>query len=99
VLLRLAGLPAEPQFEIELGPSWRVYADLAYPDEMLIVEYDGAWHGAPERVQADQRRRDALRAAGWAVLVFTDSDFHGNPNMIVETVSEALTAARARRRQ
>jgi very-short-patch-repair endonuclease len=66
-------------------------ADLAYPDRRLIVEYDGAVHW--EQRRADDRRRDAIRALGWTVLVASRSDYYEHPQEFVAQVRRALAAA------
>lgn len=52
--------------------------DLAYPHLKIAVEYDGEEHHTTlaDRV-ADQRRRDALRRAGWIVIVVRKQDLSG----------------------
>jgi very-short-patch-repair endonuclease len=95
VLLALAGLEFEPQVEIPLEPSWTVRADLALRKEKLIVEYDGAWHGGELQVLRDRKRRAALRAAGWTVLVFTDDDLRRDPREVTTRVAEVLDERRA----
>src|SRR3954447_281867 len=65
-------------------------ADFAYPDKKVVVEYDGAWHWAQRR--ADDRRRTAMRLAGWEVLVFDADDVYGAPDRVVQDVRAALRA-------
>jgi very-short-patch-repair endonuclease len=89
------GLPRpEAQWEIRNAAGvvvWRL--DLAYPAEMIAVEYDGAWHFKQRR--EDDRRRAALRALGWDVHVFDADQVYGDPDGVVR---EVRTALRARRR-
>ena len=63
-------------------------ADLAYPECRLAVEYDGAWHWKQRR--EDDRRRAAMRAAGWEVLVFDAEDVFGDPARVVREIRAAL---------
>lgn len=68
------GLPRPvAQWEVR-SPSGSFVArlDLAYPDRQVAVEYDGAWYWQQRR--ADDRRRDALRALGWVVIVVSAED-------------------------
>lgn len=60
-----AGLPRPvAQFEVRDGDVVRYRLDLAYPDRLLAIEYDGeAYHG-PEQRAADEARRAWLRARG-----------------------------------
>jgi len=67
-------------------------ADLAYPEQKVVVEYDGAWHWAQRR--DDDRRRTAMRLAGWEVLVFDAADVFGDPERVVRDVWAALRARR-----
>jgi hypothetical protein len=51
-------------------------------DGQLDVETDGdTWHATPERIPEDNRRDNALQAAGWRVLRF-------NGRQIRESMSE-----------
>ena len=64
------GLPCpEPQVWV-LVEGERVRLDLAYRGARVLVEYDGAeFHTSPRDRAHDVRRRDALRRAGWIVVV------------------------------
>jgi very-short-patch-repair endonuclease len=59
------GLP-EPrrQHQVELE-SGLVRLDLAWPDQMVALEYDGEEFHGPRRLAADEQREAALRALGW----------------------------------
>lgn len=61
-------------------------ADLGYEELMLVFEYDGALHWKQRR--EDDRRRDAMREAGWTVIVFSADDIY---------LHRDATAARIRR--
>lgn len=64
------GLPCpEPQAWV-LVEGERLRLDLPYPRARVVVEYDGEeFHTSPEDREHDERRRDALRRAGWIVIV------------------------------
>ncbi len=85
-----AGLHPEPQVDVydEFGFVARV--DLAFRDEKVAVEYDGAWHGDPEQVARDLHRRDRLRANGWTVIAVTAQHLYDNPELVVERIREVL---------
>jgi very-short-patch-repair endonuclease len=68
-------------------------ADLAYPQRRLIVEYDGAQHW--EQRRADDRRRDAMRALGWTVLVASREDYYEHPQDFLGQVRLAFGKANA----
>ena len=94
VVLLDAGLPKpEAQWNI-LTPAgtFVARADLAYPEQKLAVEYDGAWHWRQRR--EDDRRRAAMRALGWEVLVFDADDVYGNPDGVASEVAAALRSRR-----
>jgi hypothetical protein len=67
--------------------------DLAYPDLKIAIEYDGAWHDKQRR--KDDRRRAALRALGWTVLVYHAEDVYGAPEGLVAEVRAARRARTA----
>ncbi len=90
VALVLAGLRPRPQLEIpgEFGVPLR--ADLGFEREKVVVEYDGAWHGDPERFRRDRHRLAWLRAHGWHVIVVT-SERLGDLAGVVDEVCAAVT--------
>jgi hypothetical protein len=90
LLLVLAGLPPpEPQLIVrDLEQNFVARADLGYPAELLIIEYDGAWHWKQRR--ADDRRRDAMRELRWEVIVVSSDDFYETPAAVVAKVRRAL---------
>jgi very-short-patch-repair endonuclease len=88
-----AGLPRPvAQFEVRTPAAVFVArVDLAYPELKIAIEYDGAWHWKQRR--EDDRRRDALRALGWTVLVFSADDIFGAPDRVIAQVSAARCRA------
>ncbi|MGH3682609.1 MAG: endonuclease domain-containing protein [Natronosporangium sp.] len=83
VRLVLAGLPKPvSQHVIEVAGRFVGRVDLAWPEQRVAVEYDGAWHGDPEQLPADRARLDRLVTTdGWIVLHVTGrrlrEDFDG----------------------
>ena len=54
------------------GGAATYYADLAWPDRHVAVEYDSDFfHQGSERIHADASRRNALLGADWQVLTLT----------------------------
>ncbi len=49
-------------------------ADIAWVEERVIVEYDGAVHLGERQRRHDAARRNLLQEAGWLVIVFTADD-------------------------
>lgn len=92
VLVTRAGLPAPiSQYEVCSSEGGFVArADFAYPAARLIVEYDGAWHW--EQRRADDRRRDAMRALGWHVLVVSREDYYETPERTVDIIRTHLAS-------
>lgn len=72
-----AGLPTPTlQYEVVAGERYRL--DLAYPRLKIAVEYDGEeFHSSDSQRDADLRRRQVLRDAGWIVIVVRKDDFTG----------------------
>lgn len=91
VLLRLAGLPTPVvQHVITHDGVFVARVDLAWPDQRLVVEYDGGHHLERRQHVADLRRREALGRAGWTVLVFMAEDVLGDPAGTVARVATHL---------
>ncbi|WP_170121236.1 endonuclease domain-containing protein [Geodermatophilus tzadiensis] len=65
----LAGLPAPvPQYEVVEGGRWLARVDLAWPEQRVIVEYEGAHHFDGVQIVVDDARLARLVAAGWTVV-------------------------------
>jgi Protein of unknown function (DUF559) len=96
LLIVLSGLPRPHAQLVVVDRAGRFVAraDLGYPDHRLIVEYDGAFHW--EQRRADDRRRDAMRALGWRVLVVSREDYYDTPGATVEQVRAALDRSPSR---
>jgi len=101
-LLRLvlvdAGLP-EPAVATRVCDGIGVpvaRADLAYPDSLVWIEYDGyEVHTERAAFRRDRERQNMLVGRGWLVLRFADRDL-GRPRQIAEQIRAALAAAPAR---
>jgi hypothetical protein len=64
--------------------------DLAYVQERIAIEYEGVAHQADRLVYLeDIARREALRRAGWLVILVV-SDHMSRPQLVVRRVAEAL---------
>ena len=66
-------------------------ADLGYEPLKLAIEYDGALHWKQRR--EDDRRRDAMREAGWIVIVFSADDIFKTPEATASRVKRARFAS------
>jgi very-short-patch-repair endonuclease len=92
VLLRLAGLTPQPQYVVRDSGGLRIArVDLAFPEQRVAIEYDGAWHGAAGQLAKDRRRLNALVQAGWKVLHLTAADMH-DPAAVVAAVRRVLAS-------
>jgi hypothetical protein len=92
LLLRRAGLPAPvPQYVIRDQRGFVARVDFAWPEQKLVVEYDGLWHRDPAQFEADRRRLNRLTAAGWRVVFVTAADMH-RPEELVRRIAAALAS-------
>lgn len=82
------GLPC-PVLQHPVGPYW---LDLAYPDLMLAIEYDGREHLTPERARHDLARQAYVTREGWEVLRFPAVTVLGYPYRIPAAVKIASNA-------
>ncbi|TMD94602.1 MAG: DUF559 domain-containing protein [Chloroflexi bacterium] len=92
ILLIEDGLP-KPEVQMPLQDetgSLIARPDLCYPEERIVVEYDGATHR--ESMAADNRRQNRLIDAGYRVLRFTAGDLLHRPSSVSALVRRALSA-------
>lgn len=87
------GLP-EPELQYEIidrdGRRWRV--DFAWPEQGVIVEYDGFdWHNSPEDLRHDRQKRAALEELGWRVMSIVADDVRRQPAAMVRRIDAQLT--------
>jgi very-short-patch-repair endonuclease len=87
--LHVAGLPP-PVLQHPVGP-YRL--DMAYPELMVAVEYDGREHLDPDRALRDLHRATYLGRRGWTVLRFRAAVVLGRPWRIAADVRDALRRA------
>jgi uncharacterized protein DUF559 len=64
-----------------------IEVDLLWPDLKLVVEIDGGGHGRPTTQREDTLKERVLRAAGYDVLRFTDTEVEQHPERVIETLS------------
>ena len=96
------GLPAPvPQVWVDLPGFGNVRLDLAYPRWKIAVEYNGEeFHDSPEARAADEKRVQALRAAGWIVIVVTKDDFRRAANgRWLHDLADAIRERRSQHRR
>lgn len=91
VLLVAAGLPPpDVQHVVTHQGAFVARVDLAWPEQRLVVEYDGEHHLQRRQRVADLRRREALELAGWTVVVLMAEDVFGDPAGAVARVAARL---------
>ncbi len=90
-LLVGAGLPRPVhQHRVRLGGR-TVRVDLAYPEAMVAIEYDGwDFHRTRRAFDLDRARANELELLGWTVLRFTSQS---GDQLVVDTVRAALRRA------
>ncbi|MGY1988302.1 endonuclease domain-containing protein [Blastococcus sp. SYSU DS0669] len=96
VVLALAGLPTVPQHVVRDAQGFVARVDLALPDLRIALEYDGAWHGAPDQFRRDRRRLNRLVAAGWTVLHVTAADLRSPERLLAQLRTLVVSAERRR---
>jgi hypothetical protein len=69
-----AGLPPPVrQHPVQL-PDGPIRLDLAYPDHLVGIEFEGwTWHGGRQRFDADRVRASELTLAGWRIVWVTSA--------------------------
>lgn len=90
-LLR-AGIPAERQFDVSVGPL-RFKLDFAVfcKERNVDIECDGdKYHMASDAVERDKRRSNALTSHGWLPLRFTTAELTTNMQTTMSVVSETI---------
>ena len=94
--LVLAELPRPVcNLDIVEGGEWLARADMAWPEQRVIVEYDGMVHLDEARRRSDAARRNLLQDRGWLVIVLTARDL-ARPHEFVTLVRSALEARTSR---
>jgi very-short-patch-repair endonuclease len=91
-LVHESGLPA-PELQYVVQDADGVFlgrADLAWPQQRVIVEFDGNVHRERDVFVNDVRRQNRLIAAGWTVLRFTSADVLGRPHEVITEIRRAL---------
>lgn len=97
-LLRVfAGLPRpQAQWAVQDERARRaVWLDLAHPEHMIGIEYEGGGHTTPEGVLRDVGRGTDLVDKGWRLYSYTTYEVLGEPRKIVARITRALDATRS----
>jgi very-short-patch-repair endonuclease len=96
MLIRQAGLPKpEVQWVVQDEQTrTAVWLDLAWPDEMIGIEYEGEGHTDPDQVLRDIGRYTALVDKGWRIYRYTKLEILRRPGLIVAQLTRALERTR-----
>jgi hypothetical protein len=88
----LSGLPRpRPQAVLrDDAGGWLARVDLLGPDELTVLEYDGASHDEPERHNADVVRWRLLHRHGFKVFPYVARDVFGAPVQVVTDYQSSL---------
>jgi very-short-patch-repair endonuclease len=84
---RLDGMAFRRQTPI--GPY---IADFVCHDAKLIVEADGAHHAEGDNIAADRRRDEFLRARGYKVMRFTNTEILEDRDQVVARIREFISS-------
>jgi hypothetical protein len=91
-LIHDAGLP-RPVLQHSIRDAAGLFlgrADFAWPDRLVLVEFDGNVHRERDVFVNDARRQNRLIADGWTVLRFTSADVLGRPAEVIAEIRRAL---------
>jgi hypothetical protein len=83
VALVLAGLTPVPQFEVWAGSIFLGRVDLAFPEQRVLVEYEGAHHFEGTQIVRDDERFARLEAAGWRVVRLSSADLRDLDSVVL----------------
>ncbi|WP_170861113.1 DUF559 domain-containing protein [Trujillonella endophytica] len=90
-LLHEADLPSPVlQQVVRDGSGFLGRVDMAWPDQRVLVEFDGEVHREREVFVRDLRRQNGLVLAGWTILRFSSADVVGRPGEVVAAIRTAL---------
>jgi len=87
-ILVLSGVP-RPELQVDLFDQLGNHlgrADLYYPDQRLVIEFDGATHR--HSLVEDNRRQNRIRAAGYRLLRFTAADLRNQAAVAAQVRAE-----------
>lgn len=81
-----------PEGQVDLGgEGWIGRVDFYYRSLRLVIEIDSAlYHRAKLDAEADERRDQALRAAGFEVMRITEEQLRDRPDEVVAELRAAL---------
>jgi very-short-patch-repair endonuclease len=76
------------------GRGWR--ADFAWPQAMVVAEYDSVqWHVGRDALLHDRLKTARLQECGWLTVPVTVDDIRGDPLGLIARINFHLDARRA----
>jgi hypothetical protein len=97
MLIVQAGLP-KPEVQWVVQDEYThtaVWLDLAWPDHMIGIEYEGEGHTDPDQVLRDIARYTALVDKGWRIYRYTKLEILRRPALIVAQLTRARQRTRS----
>jgi hypothetical protein len=91
-LIHEAGLPRPVLQHVirDVSGGFLAQVDLAWPEQRVVVEFDGDLHRDRRVFVKDLRRQNGIVLAGWQVLRFTSADVLGRDRAVVGAIAGAL---------
>ena len=91
-----AGLPCpEVQWVVQDERTrTAVWLDLAWPEQLIGIEYEGAHHTEPDQVLRDAGRYTTLVDKGWRMYRYTKFEIRHRPELIVGQLARARERSR-----
>jgi Transcriptional regulator, AbiEi antitoxin len=87
--------PPVRQHRVELASARCVFVDLAWPDRLVGLEYDGEAFHTPRSLDADVVREEAVRALGWWLGRVDRQDLRPSSTRLRDELAPRLRAAAA----
>lgn len=95
VACTLNGLPPPiPQYDVVEDGTWLGRVDLAWPEQRLVVEYEGEYHFDGLQIMRDDARLARLVAAGWRIIRLSAANLR-HMDAVVGDITEALRSTPA----
>ena len=101
LLIVEGGLPRpEVQWVVQdVATRTAIWLDLAWPELMIGIEYEGGVHTEPGRVLRDVGRYTRLVDLGWRIYRYTKLEVYGGQDRIVAELTRARAQARGERQR
>jgi hypothetical protein len=93
-----AGLPTpEVQWVVQdVDARTAVWLDLAWPEHLIAIAFEGAGHTDPVEVLHDTGRYTRLVDRGWRIYRYTKYEIYRAPGRIIAELTRALERCHAR---